>query len=125
MAGAQNGPGCASSEPKRLRLLVEREESSVDESVPEFPYLRRLSRLHLCNDGARNRVALFVGRIIEQLQTSAEFAKHHQMPAIKTYGDIARLGCSCTKNPGCGVNEFATAETRLGLVRDIGHRHAR
>jgi hypothetical protein len=31
-------------------LLVEHQKSGVDESVPEFPYLRRLSRLHLCND---------------------------------------------------------------------------
>jgi hypothetical protein len=31
-------------------LLVEHRKSGVDESVPEFPYLRRLSRLRLCSD---------------------------------------------------------------------------
>jgi hypothetical protein len=31
-------------------LLVERQKSGVDEGVPEFPYLGRLSRLHLCDD---------------------------------------------------------------------------
>jgi hypothetical protein len=29
---------------------IARHKSGVNESVPEFPYLRRLSRLHLCND---------------------------------------------------------------------------
>jgi hypothetical protein len=41
MTGSQNGPGCAPSEPKRLCLLIERRKSGVDESLPEFPYLRR------------------------------------------------------------------------------------
>jgi hypothetical protein len=50
MAGSQNSPGCASSEPKRLRLLVESQTSGVNESVPEFPDLGRPSRVHLYSD---------------------------------------------------------------------------
>jgi hypothetical protein len=51
-----HSPSGASSEPKRLRLLVERQESGVDENVPELPDLRRLSRLHLCNDWRATRL---------------------------------------------------------------------
>ena len=47
MVSLEYGPGRASTEPKRLGLLVECEESLEDESVPQFPDLARLFRLHL------------------------------------------------------------------------------
>ena len=40
----------ASSEPKRLGLLVEGHKPRVYERLPEFPDLRGLSRFHFCND---------------------------------------------------------------------------
>ena len=46
MVAPKDGPGSASTEPKRFGLLIEREESGSDEGVPEFPDFARLSRLH-------------------------------------------------------------------------------
>ena len=47
VVGLEYDPGRASTEPKRLGLLVECAESLEDESVPQFPDLARLFRLHL------------------------------------------------------------------------------
>ena len=44
MVSLEYGPGRASTEPKRLGLLIECEESLGDECIPEFPDLARLSR---------------------------------------------------------------------------------
>ena len=49
MVCSEDGPRGASTEPKRIGLLVEREESLADESVPELPDLARLLLLHFRN----------------------------------------------------------------------------
>src|SRR5712691_11262807 len=48
VVGFYDGPGGASSEPKRLGLLIECEESRSDKSVPEFPDFGRLLLSHVC-----------------------------------------------------------------------------
>jgi hypothetical protein len=44
MVSLEYGPGRASTEPKRLGLLIECEETLGDECIAEFPDLVRLSR---------------------------------------------------------------------------------
>jgi len=46
MVCSENGPRGAPTEPKRIGLLVECEESFADEGVPELPDFARLSDLH-------------------------------------------------------------------------------
>jgi hypothetical protein len=47
MVSLEYGPGRASTEPKRLGLLVECEETVCDKSVAELPDLVRLSRFEV------------------------------------------------------------------------------
>ena len=50
MISPEDGPRGASTEPKRLGLLVESEEAR--EGVPQFSDLRRLSCLEFCDHDA-------------------------------------------------------------------------
>jgi hypothetical protein len=45
MVCSKNGPRGASTEPKRIGLLVKCEESLADEGVPDLPDFARLSNL--------------------------------------------------------------------------------
>ena len=63
MISPADGPGRASTEPKRLSLLIESEKASGHEGVPQFCDLRRLSRLQFCDHD---------GLIFEQLKLPQE-----------------------------------------------------
>jgi len=51
MVRSEDGPRGASTEPKRIGLLVECEESLADEGVPELPDFARLASLDFHGKG--------------------------------------------------------------------------